>query len=127
MTKGEKKIYAWKQATRAAIQKMKPAGFVELPGNKFHVMFDRELNQDETEMALNVLKLKLEQKAYAYTYNPNSSNKNMILMFDANVIGLYNNIIVYDIAVNEKMLLGIKDLQFKYKTNLYLYSVEYKG
>lgn len=124
MTKEEKKIYGWRQAVRRAIERMKPTGFIEIPGNKFIVMFDRELSERDADMA-STLKLKLESSGFAYTYNSNF--KKMIFAFDANVISIYANMIVYDARVEEGIFSGMTDLQFKFKTQIDIYSTEYIG
>lgn len=126
MTKEEKKIFGWRQAVRHAIERMKPTGFIEMPGNKFLVMFDRELSGQDAYMA-STLKLKLESSGFAYTYNSNSNFKKMFFAFDANVISIYENMIVYDARVEEGILSGMTDLQFKFKTQIDIYSTEYKG
>lgn len=122
--KERKKIQGWKEATVGALRKMNPIGLIELPDNIFIVMFDRELTDEEKQMA-KVIRLEKESIVYAYTYNVNYKFRKMIDIFEANIIYLYGNVVVYDKKVDETNLSGIWGLQFKFKTQIDVYSVKY--
>ena len=120
----EQEKEAWKIAIRNAIQKLNPSGFVEKPGNRFLVMFDRDLTETEREI-IKSLRFKKKANAFVYTYNEKAKVKPLCVFEDAQVIALYDNMIVYDKKVNTILLRGLTNLQFKYKTKLRLYEVSY--
>lgn len=115
----------WKIATREAIQAMNPSGFIEMPGNRFLVMFDRELFEQEKEK-LKILNFKDAGKAYAYTYNPKVKLKGLIRIFDAEILAVYDSCIIYDSEVEKQLLEKIPNLNFRFKTLINLYQVSYK-
>lgn len=125
MANKTKKLFAWKEAVRTAIEKMEPAGFIELPNNKFLVMFDRELLSNEKEKT-EAIGLKYKASGYAYTFNRNAKLR-PIMAFEANIIALYDEMVIYDREVEAELLAQLKDLKFKFKTRIDLYEIEYKG
>lgn len=121
----EQKIMAWKMATREAVNSMHPSGFVEMPGNKFLVMFDRELTAEEIEKA-QILKFQDFGKAYMYSYNSKAKMRGIIRMFDAEIMALWDSVIIYDKEVDVEMLKGIPNLKFKFKAFINLYEIDYQ-
>lgn len=118
------KIEKWKQDTRKTLEEMNSTGFIEMPGDKFLVMFDREFTETENEKA-NSINLEFVMKVYAYTYNVKARYTGFAFSLDANVITSYSNVVIYDEKVNEGILSGIEDLQFKFKTQIDIYEIAY--
>ena len=120
----EQEKEAWEIAIRNAIQKLNPSGFVEKPGNRFLVMFDRDLTEIEREI-IKSLRFKKKANAFVYTYNEKAKVKPLCAFEDVQIIALYDCMIVYDKKVDSSLLKGLTDLQFKFKTKIRLYEVSY--
>lgn len=118
------KIEKWKQYTRKTLEEMNSIGFIEIPGDKFLALFDRELTETENEKA-NSINLEFVMKVYAYTYNVEARYSSFAFSLDANVIISYSNVVIYDEKVDEGILSGIEDLQFQFKTQIDIYEIAY--
>ncbi len=126
MTKEEKKIFGWKQAIRKAIERMSAVGLIEMSNNRFLIIFDRELDEQNEKYIAETLKLKFKDNGFVYTFNSKTKIKPFNVFKDAQVIAIYDNMIIYDKEIEESLLSGLKDLQFKFKTKIYIYETKYK-
>lgn len=120
MTKRRDNLWS-KEETREIIERINPLGFMKIPGEKFLVFSEKELCFDDQE------NLNFKSIGYGFAYTFNSGAKIIpIRAFKANVIAAYPEMVIYDDRVPVEWVSGLKDLQFKYKGQIFLYEIQYK-
>lgn len=127
MTKEQKKVFGWKQAIRQAIERMRAVGLIEMSDNRFLIIFDRELTDENEKSIAETLGLKFKDTGFAYTFNAETKIKPFNVFKNAEVIAIYDNMIIYDKKIEENLLSGLKDLQFSFKTQIYIFETKYRG
>ena len=119
-----KRLEGWQKAMRKAVSSMKPLGFIEVENDKFLILFDRELDEEEIEKA-ETLRFEKIGRAYAYSFNPKATMRSVIFAFDAEIIAVWGNLIVYDTEVPHTKVRGLKDLEFKPRCLLDMFEVNF--
>lgn len=127
MTKEQKKVFGWKQAIRQDIERMRAVGLIEMSDNRFLIIFDRELTDENEKFIAETLGLKFKDTGFAYTFNAETKIKPFNAFKNAEVIAIYDNMIIYDKKIEENLLSGLKDLQFSFKTQIYIFETKYRG
>ena len=121
MKQNEDKLLRWREITRETLKEINPIELFEVYNGKFLVVLEKELSTNVAK------ELKLDSIGYGFIYTFNHKSKIIpINIFDATVILAYSGLRIYDQEVEAKRLIGLKDLQFKYKAHGFIYKIEYK-